>query len=288
MIIDLIKKKSISAEKFNQLTKYIICTDYNRYKSNNVYVKNEFKISSKTVEPNDYHSLRNNLETYIKTNFKKHIIWYVPKELQITDTTKFAQILKDIVQEYDTLVSKEKINLETDSNEDIYLKLTNIIESFKTFDLPDIHDRINESTTFYKLYTQENFIHNIRHIRRTDVDEIDELFRKYCTVHEIQSSKDTLINHYQSNSQFSVFHLHFIEDDNNIDEIHNNYINMSETRPLIWNKVKYTDFSNKTMLVFILLNANKTPNKDTITEYLKRSHRDKIAKDIKIIDLKKI
>lgn len=292
ILIDFIRKGNrISTSKFDQLTKYIICTDYDRYKSNNVYVKTEFQhnIDDATIEPHHCKSLLNSLQTYIKANFKKHIIWYAPHELEISNDDLFVQMIYDVIHQYNQLVHDAKLNLLSDSISDIYTKITNIVEGFKSLDVPDIHANIDQSTNFYKLYLRPDFVHNIRHLYQNGKDfvqEVDQLFSKYIQVHKIQSSKETLINHYQSNSQFSVFHLHFIEDDNNIDEVHNNYVNMSETRPLLWNKVKYTDFSNKTMLVFVLLNAGEKGNREKITEYLKRSHREEIVKDISIIDLR--
>jgi hypothetical protein len=187
---------------------------------------------------------------YINLTSNKYILWYTPnleivnyRELHIIIDMMNDELnkhLDDVItyEDFNKVISNYKMEINNDKYNNIIIENNKIIN-------------INTCTNFNKLFQQENFIHNIRHIY-DHIEDIDKLIDDMYIFRKIKNNENFLVYaHYPNANKYNIFHMHTFSSTFNFNEkIMKNYINLTDLRILLWsNKLKYINYRDKTILL---------------------------------------
>jgi len=241
----LYKNKKFTNEELNKLLKIMICNDEYIY-NKNIFIANYDEVISK----NNCSKLFEQMLEYINLTSNKYILWYTPnleivnyRELHIIIDMMNDELnkhLDDVItyEDFNKVISNYKMEINNDKYNNIIIENNKIIN-------------INTCTNFNKLFQQENFIHNIRHIY-DHIEDIDKLIDDMYIFRKIKNNENFLVYaHYPNANKYNIFHMHTFSSTFNFNEkIMKNYINLTDLRILLWsNKLKYINYRDKTILL---------------------------------------
>lgn len=186
-----------------------------------------------------------------------YVLWYCP-DIIIKDEDKFIQLLKQITNAHSDKDYRE-IYMDIRSNESYYNSIT-------------------ECTNFYDIFRSDQFIHDIRHLTKPYVKEIDSLIYKF-TKSRYEDDYDRYLKdpyfvwlHYPNLIEYSILHINIAEFSRfNARDMVDRYISSSDKRYYMWDNIKNYNYMDKD--IYIDTRVNKDNKEQNMINIMKRSGR---------------
>jgi len=192
-----------------------------------------------------------------------HILWYTPYDLKITNYDALINLLDDLNNQ---LYQQKPLKYDYNNLSTILKKHYDIIQKIDK-------NAINQFCNFYDLFSQNNFIYNLRHITNQIKPEIDECIQLlYNRKQQYLKNNFIVAAHYPNYKDFDVFHMHTYDQKfgkkTTFDKFNGNYIDNSSERVFIWNK-QPLNMQNILLRFIISININEQITQEKIKTKVK-------------------
>jgi hypothetical protein len=198
-----------------------------------------------------------------------YLLWYIPKII-ITDYLIFNNLI-DYVENVNTKnpeLIKDGLRELSNAVDDTYeKKIHNCIKKY-----------IYDSTSYQKEYSGDQYVHNLRDIKKADIVEISQLLnlfydnqynnpRKFTKEDIFKFPYFAYVN-YPNVSDFNTFHIHLFTFKSDVKNYKFNFINVryidnNASRPIPWEFIKYYDTSKISLIITVDLVLNITNGEPT-------------------------
>jgi hypothetical protein len=222
---------------------------------NTKYTDTEGSYKLYLVNKKDKSMFKNIIDDYQKNYRRKYILWYVPNELRVTNYKILHEGVKKL---HDILQNKYKQHQDSPS------QIDNVHKDFTQNNSNDVI--FYDCTNFKELFEDSSkFIYNMRHIKKIDILEIDNLLNKIYKDKLVQIKKNfSSFIHYPNYYTFNILHMHTYDYTfDNTTRSTMNYMNLTYNRNFEWNIfIKYVKIDS------IDLNINVLDTDDIRKKYL--------------------
>ena len=243
------------------------------------------------------------ISKYIKKTQFSYIIWYISKDLKITNSYNTELLYKELKNDKKPILNLLDIINQSLIN-DIYtkpdFKIKDILEGYERIYLTNNsnekekvfskRDIIKMISNFYILYDDDSFPYNIRHFNKDHYKEMKNLLIK------TQKYDLLIFCHYPNFDQMSILHWHIYPDYYQTDDIIGKKIDTGFIRIVLFDKVNSENniYKNKNIIISLPIKT-KTGNitikdiegDENYRYKIKLSRKNIMFKDIMLSDIER-